>query len=331
MQNPGFIFMDCAGLALSALEREMLAHPVTLGVVLFSRNYESIKQLKALTQAIKQVKPGLIISVDQEGGRVQRFKNELTKLPAMQHWGDLYKTDPNQAKTELQAITHRLVTELQDCGVDVTWAPVLDIDYGENTVIGDRSFGALETVLSCAEVVIDAFHQSGMPVTGKHFPGHGGVAADSHVALPIDTRDWDTLWEQDMRPFRAFVQRLDAIMPAHVIYEQVDSNTACFSSFWLREVLREKLGFEGIVVSDDLSMAGAASAGSLTERAGLALDAGCDTLLLCNQPDDAGKVLEAFEYHQDKQSTKRILSYCEKVLAARSAITHSKRSEENTP
>lgn len=317
MQNPGFIFMDCAGLTLSALEREMLAHPATLGVVLFSRNYESIKQLKALTQAIKEINPGLIISVDQEGGRVQRFKNEFTQLPAMQHWGDLYKTDPNQAKTELQAITRTLVTELKDCGVDVTWAPVLDIDYGANTVIGDRSFGSAEAILDLADVLIDSLQANGMPATGKHFPGHGGVAADSHLELPIDTRDWETLWHNDLRPFRALAQRLDAIMPAHVIYEKMDPNTACFSSFWLRDVLRDKLGFEGMVVTDDLSMAGAASAGNAVERAGLALEAGCDTLLVCNQPDEAGRVLEAFEKYQDKRSIERILSYCEKIGAAR--------------
>lgn len=284
--------VDVGGLTLTAEDKEVLAHPDVGSVILFSRNVDTPQQIAELTAAMRAVRPELWIAVDQEGGRVQRFREGFTRLPAMRQFGHQYDQEPLAALAAASACGELMAREVRAVGVDFSFAPVLDLDVGVSGVIGDRAF---HTEPAAATALVRAFMQgmkaAGMMTIGKHFPGHGSVAADSHFALPIDDRSWADIDAYDLQPFRALARELDGIMPAHVVYPQVDPLPAGFSSFWLKTVLREQLGFQGLIFSDDLCMEGAAGVGSMAERRDLALAAGCDVVLICNNRDAVRSVL----------------------------------------
>ncbi len=294
----GPVCVDIEGTTLTDKERARLQHPLTGMVILFSRNYTDPEQLKALTADIHDTRPGILIAVDHEGGRVQRFREGFTEVPAM---ADL--RDAPHAQVLLEAAGLVLAAELRECGVDLTFAPVLDVDYGRSGVIGNRSLGKTPfEVTDNARALISGLRQGGMTSCGKHFPGHGWAEADSHVALPTDERDADTLY-LDMRPYRKLPE-MDSIMTAHVSYSAYDGELATFSSRLLKDVLRDKLGFKGLVFSDDLTMKGAGDE-SITTRAERALTAGCDMVLVCNAPELADELLATLSWSPTEQFAKR--------------------------
>lgn len=290
------LMLDIAATELSAEDRELIAHPATGGLIFFSRNFESRAQITELVRSIREVRPEILIAVDQEGGRVQRFREGFHRLPPMAALAERYQKDAHQAQSDATALGALMASELVDCGIDISFAPVLDLDFGHSSVIGDRSFGATaDQVVALAGAFIDGMKQAGMAATGKHFPGHGHVAADSHLELPVDDRPLEEIQAADLVPFAKLAPALAGIMPAHVVYGQVDEQPAGFSSYWLQQVLRQQLGFKGVIFSDDLGMAGAAFAGGFADRAAAALDAGCDMVLVCNDRDGTFQVLEYLE------------------------------------
>jgi beta-N-acetylhexosaminidase len=291
----GPVMVDVAGLELAPDERELLGHPLVGGVILFARNYASPAQLRGLTAAIHGVRsPKLLIAVDHEGGRVQRFVDGFTRLPPMRALGRIYDRDPALAENLAGAVGVVLASELAAHGVDFSFAPVLDIDFGSSSVIGDRAFHAEPAAVArLALALAGGLRRVGMGAVGKHFPGHGYVRADSHHEVPVDDRDLAAIEANDLAPYRTLiVAGLAGVMPAHVIYPRVDPNPAGFSRFWLQDVLRRRLGFDGIVFSDDLSMEGASVAGGIVERGRAALDAGCDMVLVCNAREAALRLLD---------------------------------------
>ncbi|HTY98692.1 MAG TPA: beta-N-acetylhexosaminidase [Rhodocyclaceae bacterium] len=296
--------IDIAGKALSALDRQRLRHPLVGGVILFSRNYESPEQLSALCAEIHGLRqPVLPIAVDQEGGRVQRFRDGFSRLPAMAFLGQQWNESPAAAAVAARGVGFLLASELLARGVDFSFTPVLDLDWGRSAVIGDRAFHQdPEAVAALAGGLIAGLRDAGMACCGKHFPGHGWAEADSHVAIPVDERSLAEL-AADILPYRRL--RLDAVMLAHVIYPQVDARPAGFSPVWL-DKLRREIGFDGVIFSDDLSMAGAAVAGGIVERAQAAWSAGCDMLLVCNEPAAVGELLEHWRPEADPLRAGRI-------------------------
>ncbi|NMM39054.1 MAG: beta-N-acetylhexosaminidase [Glaciimonas sp.] len=284
--------LDVLGTKLAADDIRRIRHPQTGGVILFARNYINREQLTALTAAIHAARPGLLIAVDHEGGRVQRFKTGgFTKLPAMRTLGALWERDVLQATNVATAVGYILATELRACGVDMSFTPVLDLDHGASSVIGDRAFHHDARVVTLlAKSLNHGLLLAGMANCGKHFPGHGFVHADSHVAIPVDERPLQVILAEDAAPYNWLGMSLSAVMPAHVIYPKVDKHPACFSKKWL-SMLRNKMGFEGAIFSDDLSMEGASVAGSVLDGAKAALKAGCDVVLICNAPDKADQLL----------------------------------------
>jgi len=289
----GPVMLDLKGLELDAGEREMLCHPLTGGVILFARNFASPEQLRALTAAIRALRdPGLLIAVDHEGGRVQRFQQGFTRIPPMAAL-ESQCASLQQAAAAARAIGTVIAHELLDHGLDFSFTPVLDVGFGRSSIIGDRAFSSdPEIIVSLAGELMAGLHQGGVASVGKHFPGHGHVQADSHVALPIDDRSRAELDQCDLLPYRRLIPAgLKAIMPAHVIFSKVDRHPAGFSSVWLKDILRGSLGFEGMIFSDDLSMEAASAAGDIVARARAAMAAGCDMVLVCNAPADAALLL----------------------------------------
>lgn len=290
--------MDPAGLVLDEDDLRRLRHPAVGGVILFARNFESPEQLQALTQDIRALRePQLLIGVDHEGGRVQRFKEGFTLLPPMRALGQLWDRDRDAARAAAQGAGYVIGAELAAHGLDFSFTPVLDLDYGASSVIGDRAlhYDPL-AVGALAAALVQGLGQGGMGAVGKHFPGHGYAAADSHVAMPTDDRPLAEILRKDLVPYGPAIQAgLAGVMPAHVIFPQVDAEPAGYSRVWLQEVLRGKLGFDGLVFSDDLSMAGASTAGGVAERARAALAAGCDMVLLCGDAEGQDRLLHSLE------------------------------------
>lgn len=295
----GPVMLDVAGTGLTADDHRRLAHPLVGGVILFSRNYESPEQLMQLTHDIHAVRqPPLVIAVDHEGGRVQRFRNGFTALPAMRELGSIWNADPTRARHLAQQVGYVLAAELRACGVDLSLTPVLDVDHGASSVIGDRAFHRDPRAISeLALALVHGLRSAGMSSVGKHFPGHGHVKADSHHELPVDERPFEVIETIDLLPFRRLIENgLGGVMPAHVVYPAVDSRPAGFSEIWLKKILRQQLGFDGMIFSDDLSMEGASTAGGVVERARAALTAGCDMVLVCNDSERADKLLGELDY-----------------------------------
>lgn len=294
----GPIMLDVAGTELDADDIRRLQHPLVGGVILFARNFTSGEQLKALTTAIHAVRqPPLLIAVDHEGGRVQRFREGFVHLPPMRELGKLWDGNARQARQLAEEAGWILAAELRAHGVDFSFTPVLDVDFGNSAVIGNRAFHRdTQAIGDLALSLMTGLKRGGMAAVGKHFPGHGYVAADSHTEIPVDERDLPQIERVDMEPFRRMVDAgMQAVMPAHVIYPQVDDKPAGFSEVWLQQILRKHLGFNGVIFSDDLSMEGAVVAGNVTQRAEAALKAGCDMVLVCNRPDLADELLATLQ------------------------------------
>lgn len=289
----GALMLDLVGTQLTDEEAQRLQQPEVGGLILFSRNYTNPGQLNELMHAIRAVRTDLIVAVDQEGGRVQRFREGFTRLPPMACLGQIYTREPERARYLATELGWLMATELREFDIDISFAPVLDIDWQQSSVIGDRAFSSDPQILiSLSTAFMQGMHEAGMAATGKHFPGHGWVTADSHLELPVDERAEAALDAADICPFKALIDKgLDAIMPAHVVYSQVDAEPAGFSTYWLKQKLRGALGFKGVIFSDDLTMEGASLAGSYAERCRRALEAGCDMVLVCNQPERAVEVL----------------------------------------
>ena len=301
--------LDLSGPALSAAEREALLAPAAGGVILFSRNHESREQITALAAEIHALRsPPLLVAVDHEGGRVQRFREGFTALPAPARLGEMFDLEPERALRLAETAGWVMAAELRAVGVDFSFAPVLDLGRGVSTVIGDRAFHRRPAVVAqLARAYVRGVQRAGMAAVGKHFPGHGGVAADSHDTLPVDPRPYAEIQAQDLVPFERLIHAgLAAVMPAHVVFPAVDSQPAGFSRRWLRAVLRERLGFQGAVVSDDLSMAGALVIPDPVARVRAALEAGCDLVLACRDPASRPAILAALADHRDPVANARL-------------------------
>jgi len=305
----GPIMLDVVGTELTADDIRRLQHPLVGGVILFTRNFKNCEQLKALTASIHAVRqPPLLIAVDHEGGRVQRFREGFTKIPPMREFGHIWDKNPKKAKELAVEAGWILAAELRAYGVDFSFTPVLDMDYGDSLVIGNRAFHIdKQAINDLAFALMQGLKKGGMAAVGKHFPGHGFVVADSHVSMPVDERSFDEIAQNDMQPFRMLIDDgIPAIMPAHVIYSKVDDKPAGFSQKWLQKVLRERLAFNGVIFSDDLSMEAASAGGDVTTRALAALNAGCDMVLLCNQPAMADELLTNLKWEISAQSISRL-------------------------
>lgn len=312
----GPLMLDLVGVELTAEERELLTHPLVGGVILFARNYVGPEQLAALVASIHGLRnPQLLVAVDQEGGRVQRFREQFTVLPAPRHLGTLYDSDPPAAKRLTQLFGWVLATELREVSIDFSFAPVLDLAAQSHGVIGDRAFHAnAEIVAELGHAFMLGMRAAGMEPVAKHFPGHGTVHGDSHHVVPVDDRGLDTLVLSDLLAFERMIHYgVAAIMPAHVVYPRVDARPAGFSRVWLKDILRQRLGFAGAIFSDDLTMAGAEVAGSLLDRVYAAIEAGCDAALICNDRQGAVGVLDAMQHSIDA------------VCAARLARMHGRK------
>jgi len=294
------VILDIAGTTLDANDRRRLAHPLTGGLILFTRNWQDRRQLTELVAEVKAIREDLLVTIDHEGGRVQRIRTDgFTHLPAMRHYGELWMQDAMRATAAASAAGHVLASELRACGVDFSFTPVLDLDHGRSEVVGDRAFhrdARVATLL--AQSLMLGLLQAGMQSCGKHFPGHGYAMADSHVAQPVDKRSKKAILAEDAKPYDWLSGTLTAVMPAHIIYPKVDELPAGYSATWLQDILRDQLGYAGAIISDDLSMEGGrwlrGQLVSPTEAAVAALNAGCDLVLLCNQSRvDGGAPLDA--------------------------------------
>ena len=306
----GPVMLDIGGLALDDDDRRRLTHPQAGGVILFSRNYAEPRQLAELCAEIHRLRePRLVVSVDHEGGRVQRFRDGFQAIPAMGQLGVLHDEDPQQSLRLAECFGWMMSAELLHYGIDLSFAPVLDIGDPVSSVIGDRAFHRdPEVIAQLANAWIRGMRAAGMEAVGKHFPGHGSVEGDSHHVMPFDRRSFADIEALDLLPFRRVIDtHLAGIMMAHVIYERVDASAAGYSRYWIENVLRGQLGFEGVVFSDDLSMSGAEAVGGYPERARHALDAGCDILLVCNNPDGADEVLDSLRGYSSPTTQLRMV------------------------
>ena len=321
---------DVQGTSLSEEDKEILQHPLVGGLIFFTRNYQSPEQINELSlQARQAANKPILIGVDHEGGRVQRFREQFSLVPAMGALWHQAEQDLTKAQQLAKQAAILLALEVQAVGIDFSFAPVLDID-NISEVIKDRGFHSKpEIVVAMAEAFIDGFHHVGMKSTGKHFPGHGSVKQDSHIDLPIDFREPEAIYQQDLIPFKQLIDKnkLDAIMPAHIIYPEIDNVAVCFSHYWLQTVLREQLQFNGVIFSDDLSMQGATSIGSYIERSEAAQAAGCDMLLLCNNRAGCIDVLDRANISVKKVSAQRLLAMQQQQALKQSWSTLSKNAD----
>ncbi len=317
----GCLMLDVEGLSLTDEDRQLLKDPQVGGLILFARNFESCEQLDELVQDIRRCNPQVLIAVDQEGGRVQRFREGFVRIPPMGKLGDIYTDEPQRACEMAEQLGWLMASELLVYGVDISFAPVLDLNFGRSGVIGDRAFAESKAdVIALSSAFVKGMHVAGMAATGKHYPGHGWVVADSHHEIPRDERDMALIDDQDMAVFRSLIGKgLDAVMPAHVIYSQVDEHPAGFSEHWLQQVLRSDLGFDGVIFSDDLTMEGASVAGDYRQRAERALAAGCDMLLVCN---DRAAALQVRDYLNDTghKGSERVVSMLAREKPEQSAL-----------
>ena len=289
----GRIMIDVAGTSLSLEDKHLIANKNIGGIIFFSRNYVSLEQIQNLINEIKSVKENILFAVDQEGGRVQRFTGEFSKIPSLQ---DIYKySKKNNDSNFCKEIAWLTSSELIAAGIDINFAPVVDLNEGSSLIIGDRSFSSnSHDVIKFAEDYIDGMHQAGMKATAKHFPGHGGVVEDSHKVLPEDKRSLDELMLSDIQPYLKLTKKIDAVMCAHVLFSSIDKNIPSYSNFWLNEFLREQLKYKGIVFSDDLSMVGAGDY-ECKYRAQKSVEAGCDMILICNSRKDVIDTVKHFD------------------------------------
>ena len=289
----GRIMIDVAGTSLSLEDKHLIANKNIGGIIFFSRNYVSLEQIRNLVNEIKSVKENILFAVDQEGGRVQRFTGEFSKLPSLQ---DIYKySKKNNDSDFCREIAWLTSSELIAAGIDINFAPVVDLNDDSSLIIGDRSFSSnSHDVIKFAEDYIDGMHQAGMKATAKHFPGHGGVVEDSHKVLPEDKRSLDELMLSDIQPYLKLTKKIDAVMCAHVLFSSIDKNIPSYSNFWLNEFLRDQLKYKGIVFSDDLSMVGAGDH-ECKYRAQKSVEAGCDMILICNSRKDVIDTVKHFD------------------------------------
>lgn len=316
----GPLMLDVAGTELDAADRELLRHPAVGGVILFTRNYASPEQVRALVGEIHALRePQLLVAVDQEGGRVQRFRPGFSRLPAVRRIGQEYDLDARHGLALARDLGWLMAAELRACGVDISFAPCVDLDYGVSEVIGDRAFHArAAAVAELAVAYMHGMRDAGMAATAKHFPGHGAVVADSHHALPVDRRALVDM-EDDLTPYRRLIaNQLPGVMVAHVAFPAVDAPPASLSPRWIREVLRDDLGFRGVVFSDDLSMGGAASHGDIVARSRAALAAGCDVLAVCNDRPAVTSLLERLQVEPDPAMHLRLAR-----LRGREGLSHA--------
>ena len=303
----GPVMVDLSGTELDDVERQRLCHPSVGAVILFARNYNDKRQVIELIAQIKQLRtPSLLVAVDQEGGRVQRFQNGFSRLPAAAHFGELWKQDKHTAPIRAFESAYTMATELIAVGIDFSFAPVFDVTSEDSEVIGDRCFHPEPKIASeLLGAYIDGMHSAGMVAIAKHFPGHGGVSSDSHHCLPTDGRSMQTISECDLVPYRELIDELQGVMTAHVLFDQCDNQIPTFSAYWLQDVLRSQLRFDGVIFSDDLSMQAAVDAngaknGSIVESAQRAIYAGCDMVLVCNQPAIADQLLAGLEFEPNQ-------------------------------
>jgi len=318
----GPLMVDVEGFELTAEEREFLQHPLIGGVILFTRNFADRVQVMELVRQIKAVRsPSLIIAVDQEGGRVQRFREGFTALPPLHQIGRIYDTDENAARHLAHTHGWLMASEIVDLGIDISFAPVVDLDYGLSEVIGDRALHSRpDIVASLSLAYMQGMHKAGMAATAKHYPGHGGVTIDSHLALPEDSRTFDEL-SDDLVPYQTLIEYgLEAVMVAHIRYTAIDQQIASLSPYWLQTELRGRLGFNGAIFSDDLNMGGAEEAGSVPDRARAALAAGADMALICNNPEAARATVSALAYDNE--------DYLSAVGYGRIAAMRTRRSQD---
>lgn len=310
----GRLMLDVDGLALSSDDRQLLVNPQVGGVILFARNILSREQVCTLVAEIRSCSKNILIAVDQEGGRVQRFSHGFTKIPSMQQVGDFVESAGSEGVALSRELGWLMASEVLACGLDISFAPVLDVDRDTSSIIGDRAFSDQPIkVITAAAAFIEGMQDAGMASTGKHFPGHGGVIADSHLEAPVDNRSWDQLKRHDLIPFQSLAKTLSGIMPAHITFPSIDPDSVGFSAFWLKQVLREHLGFSGVIFSDDLSMKGADIVGGYVDKARAALAAGCDMILVCN----------------DRKGAREVLSYMEQQQIPMSAHIESMRSNKS--
>lgn len=295
----GPLIADIAGLELSDVDKDVLRHPKLGGLILFTRNYESVEQLSALVRTIREIRPELLLSVDHEGGRVQRFREGFTRIPAMANLGRMYEENPQLALKMAKDAAWLMASELTALDIDLSYAPILDLDDDKSQIIGDRSFSNdIDIATALAESFIEGMAEAGMKSTAKHFPGHGSVRADSHLELPIDPRDFHAIYNNDLQPFIRLKDQYAAVMTAHIAFTDFDTLPVSFSNKWIQDVLKAQLGFKGVVFSDDLSMKGADTVGAACDKVEKALTAGCDLLLLCNARNEAELALEYLERKQ---------------------------------
>ncbi|MGH1462660.1 MAG: beta-N-acetylhexosaminidase [Neptuniibacter sp.] len=288
------LFLDLDGTALTTEEERILTNPLIGGVILFARNTQSAHQVKQLVESIRAIRPETIISIDQEGGRVQRLKEGVTRLPPVQSLNEIFIKDRDEGLAAAKELGYLMAAEMRMLDIDISYAPVLDIDYGHNEVIGNRAFSDdIDAVIALSGSYIEGMSEAGMAATGKHFPGHGWVSSDTHLEGAVDTRSFEELCSSDLKPFQqAIDNQIEAMMLAHVTYPECDELPAGYSRFWLCQILKEKLNYQGIIFSDDLCMKAAHSAGTYTDRVKAALDAGCQAILCCNERQGTLEILE---------------------------------------